>query len=151
MHLFWLSDDAWLAIEPHLPRGKPGKPRVDNRRVISGILHVLKPGYPICVTSHDVEPEEGGDQARIRSRSLPDGLRRGRKPFNWPATFGRGRILPSSGRTSPVTSTASRGAGAAVDHVDTVAAGGPRRPLIRPIIPANTARGRAASAIWKMA
>ncbi len=43
-HLFWLSDQAWAAIEPHLPRGKPGKPRVDDRRVISGILHVLKTG-----------------------------------------------------------------------------------------------------------
>jgi transposase len=41
-HLFWLSDEAWAAIEPHLPRGLPGKPRVDDRRVISGILHVLK-------------------------------------------------------------------------------------------------------------
>ena len=43
-HLFWLSDEAWAALEPHLPRGKPGKPRVDDRRVISGILHVLKTG-----------------------------------------------------------------------------------------------------------
>ena len=40
--LFWLSDEAWTLIEPHLPRGKPGKPRVDDRRVISGILHVLQ-------------------------------------------------------------------------------------------------------------
>ena len=43
-HLFWRSDQAWAAIEPHLPRGLPGKPRVDDRRVISGILHVLKTG-----------------------------------------------------------------------------------------------------------
>lgn len=42
--LFWLSDEAWRALEPHLPRGKPGKPRVDDRTVISGILHVLKVG-----------------------------------------------------------------------------------------------------------
>jgi len=42
--LFWLSDEAWAAIEPHLPHGRPGKPRVDDRRVISGILHVLKTG-----------------------------------------------------------------------------------------------------------
>ncbi|WP_408902496.1 transposase [Teichococcus vastitatis] len=42
--LFWLSDEAWAAIEPHLPRGRPGKPRVNDRRVISGILHVLKTG-----------------------------------------------------------------------------------------------------------
>ena len=43
-HLFWLSDEAWAAIEPHLRHGKPGKPRVDDRTVISGILHVLKTG-----------------------------------------------------------------------------------------------------------
>ena len=42
--LFWLSDEAWARIEPHLPHGQPGKPRVDDRRVISGILHVLKIG-----------------------------------------------------------------------------------------------------------
>ena len=42
--LFWLSDEVWVRIEPHLPRGQPGKPRVDDRRVISGILHVLKVG-----------------------------------------------------------------------------------------------------------
>jgi transposase len=42
--LFWLSDEAWAVIEPHLPHGRPGAPRVDDRRVISGILHVLKSG-----------------------------------------------------------------------------------------------------------
>jgi transposase len=43
-HLFWLSGDAWAAIDPHLPHGKPGKPRANYRRVISGLLHVLKTG-----------------------------------------------------------------------------------------------------------
>jgi transposase len=42
--LFWLSDEAWRTIEQHLPHGRPGKPRVDDRTVISGILHVLKTG-----------------------------------------------------------------------------------------------------------
>lgn len=42
--LFWLSDEAWAAIEPHLPRNQPGARRVDDRRAISGILHVLKTG-----------------------------------------------------------------------------------------------------------
>ena len=42
--MYWLSDEAWAAIEPHLPYGRPGAPRVDDRRVISGILHVLKSG-----------------------------------------------------------------------------------------------------------
>ncbi|MBB2964346.1 hypothetical protein FHU13_004760 [Methylobacterium sp. R2-1] len=41
--LFQLSDEAWAQIEPHLPHGHPGKPRVDDRRVISGILHSVAP------------------------------------------------------------------------------------------------------------
>ena len=46
--LFWLSDEAWSALSPHLPRGRPGKPRVDDRTVISGILHVLKTGLSMA-------------------------------------------------------------------------------------------------------
>ena len=42
--LFWLSDDQWAAVEPHLPRNQAGARRVDDRRVISGIIHVLKIG-----------------------------------------------------------------------------------------------------------
>lgn len=41
---FWLTDDQFARIEPHLPRDTRGKPRVDDRRVISGIVHVLKSG-----------------------------------------------------------------------------------------------------------
>ena len=48
MALFWLSDEAWAAIEPHLPKNQPGARRVDDRRVISGILHVLKAGCRWC-------------------------------------------------------------------------------------------------------
>jgi transposase len=41
---FWLSDVQWAAIERHLPSNQPGARRVDDRRVISGIIHVLKSG-----------------------------------------------------------------------------------------------------------
>lgn len=43
--LFWLSDEAWAAIAPHLPQNQPGARRVDDRRVISGIIHVIKSDY----------------------------------------------------------------------------------------------------------
>ena len=43
-NLFWLSDEQWAKIEPLLPTDVRGKPRVDDRRVLSGILHVLKSG-----------------------------------------------------------------------------------------------------------
>jgi transposase len=41
---FWLTDREWSAMEPYLPKNQPGARRVDDRRVISGILHVLKTG-----------------------------------------------------------------------------------------------------------
>jgi transposase len=43
-NLFWLSDEQWSRIEPHLPTDVRGKERVDDRRIISGIVHVLKSG-----------------------------------------------------------------------------------------------------------
>lgn len=42
--LYWLSDAEWAKIEPLLPRGRRGAHRVDDRRVISGIIHMLKCG-----------------------------------------------------------------------------------------------------------
>jgi len=41
---FWLSDEQFARLEPLLPTDTRGKPRVDDRRVISGIVHVLKSG-----------------------------------------------------------------------------------------------------------
>src|SRR5262249_7868205 len=54
-NLFWLSDEQWKRIEPHLPRDVRGVERVDDRRVISGIVHVLKSGCRWC----DCPPEYG--------------------------------------------------------------------------------------------
>jgi transposase len=42
--LFWLSEVEWAKIEPVLPRGRRGAHRVDDRRVISGIMHMLHSG-----------------------------------------------------------------------------------------------------------
>jgi transposase len=41
---FWLTDRQWAVIEPVLPKNQSGAHRVDDRRVISGIVHVLKSG-----------------------------------------------------------------------------------------------------------
>lgn len=41
--LFYLSEDQFNRIKPYFPYPH-GKPRVDDRRVISGIIHVLKRG-----------------------------------------------------------------------------------------------------------
>jgi len=44
MDHFWLTDEQFAQIAPHLPTDTRGKGRVDDRRVISGIIHVLKSG-----------------------------------------------------------------------------------------------------------
>jgi len=54
-NLFWLSDEQWTRIEPHLPTDVRGVERVEDRRVISGIVHVLKSGCRWC----DCPPEYG--------------------------------------------------------------------------------------------
>jgi len=65
-NLFWLSDEQWARIGPYLPRDVRGVERVDDRRVISGIVHVLKSGCRWC----DCPPEYGPQ------RNLPIALRR---------------------------------------------------------------------------
>ena len=41
---FWLTDLQFAKLRPHLPTDTRGKPRVDDWRVISGIIHVIKSG-----------------------------------------------------------------------------------------------------------
>jgi len=43
--LFWLNDRQWGMIAPLLPPCRGAK-RVDDRRVLSGIIHVLRTGMP---------------------------------------------------------------------------------------------------------
>ena len=62
-NLFWLSDEQWARIEPHSPTDLRRKQRVDDRRVISGILHVLKIGCRWVDT-----PPEYGPPATIYNR-----------------------------------------------------------------------------------
>ena len=53
--LYWLSEAEWARIEPLLPRGRRGARRVDDRRVISGIVHMLRSG----ARWRDCPPEYG--------------------------------------------------------------------------------------------
>ncbi len=41
--LFWLTERQLRRIEPNFPRSH-GVPRVDDRRVLSGIIHVIRNG-----------------------------------------------------------------------------------------------------------
>jgi transposase len=44
MDHFWLTDEQFGKVAPHLPTDTRGKARVDDRGVISGIVPVLKSG-----------------------------------------------------------------------------------------------------------
>ena len=44
---FWLSDEQVESLAPYLPRSR-GKARVDDRRVLSGIIHVQRNGLRWC-------------------------------------------------------------------------------------------------------
>jgi transposase len=86
-NLFWLSDKQWARIEPHLPRDVRGVERVDDRRVISGIVHVLKSGCRWCDC-----PEVYGPPTTIYNRFVR-WARRG----VWETLF---RELAGSGRSA---------------------------------------------------
>ena len=53
--LYWLSAEEWERIEPLLPKGRRGARRVDDHRVISGIVHMLRSG----ARWRDCPPEYG--------------------------------------------------------------------------------------------
>ena len=41
--LYWLNDDQMARLEPYFPKSH-GKPRVDDRRVLSGIIFINRNG-----------------------------------------------------------------------------------------------------------
>ena len=53
-NLFWFSDEQWSKIEPHLPTNQRGPERKDDRRILSGIMHVMKVGcrWKDCPTDY---------------------------------------------------------------------------------------------------
>lgn len=43
-NLFWFDEEQWAKIVPHLPTNQPGPAPKYGRRILSGIMHVLKAG-----------------------------------------------------------------------------------------------------------
>ncbi len=74
---YWLSDCTWASIEILLPKNQPGARRVDDRRVISGIIHGLHSG---CRWQDD--PSIHGPPTTIYNR-----FDRWRRKKLWPKIF----------------------------------------------------------------
>ncbi|PRX02444.1 UNVERIFIED_ORG: transposase IS66-like protein [Martelella mediterranea] len=68
---FDLTDFEWAVIEPFLPNNSCGVPRVDDRRVINGILWRFRTGSPWA----DV-PERYGPHTTCYNRFAEDGMKR---------------------------------------------------------------------------
>jgi len=120
---FWLSDEARAVIAPHPPRGRSGKPRVDDRRVVGGIPHVLKTG---CRWRD--RPAEYGPATTIYDR-CNGRSRRGpwRRPFERVAASGPApqELLIDGSHVKAHRSAAA-----------------PRRSIARPMIGADRSRSR---------
>src|ERR1700726_5282683 len=117
----WLSDTEWARIETLLPRGRRGAHRVDDRRVISGVLHMLRSGarWRDC-------PPEYGPYTTIYNR-----FNRWSKRGHWQAIF---QALANGGKDSVTLSidstsikahrSASGGKGGSMNRRSAVHGGG---------------------------
>jgi transposase len=56
--LFWFSDEQWAKIASHLPTNQRGPERKDDRRILSGIMHVQKVGCRWKDCPHEYGPHK---------------------------------------------------------------------------------------------
>ncbi len=73
MSRYDLTDAEWKVIQPLLPNKPRGVKRVDDRRVLSGIFHVLRSGCPWADA-----PERYGPHTTLYNR-----FNRWRKAGHW--------------------------------------------------------------------
>ncbi len=72
---FWLTDKQVERLKSHFPKPR-GKPRVDDRRVLSGIFHILRNGLrwqdaPSVCGPHDTGRSTTGSSGGRGWASLP--------------------------------------------------------------------------------
>ena len=57
-NLFWLTAAQMARLEPFFPKSH-GKPRVDDRRVLSGIIFINRNGLRWCDAPREYGPDKG--------------------------------------------------------------------------------------------
>ena len=88
-HHFWLTEEQFARLKPLLPNKPRGVPRVDDRRVISGIIHVIRSG----LMWRDA-PAEYGPPKTLYNRFVRWSAAGGVQPY----FFGAGRRERGDGR-----------------------------------------------------
>src|SRR3982750_1056564 len=56
-NLYWLTEEQMARLRPYFPKSH-GKPRVDDRRVLSGIVFVNRNGLRWCDAPKDYGPQK---------------------------------------------------------------------------------------------
>jgi putative transposase len=91
-NLMWLSDEQMRRIEPYFPLSHR-IPRVDDRRIVSAIVFVIRNGLRCCDAPADYDPHKTIYNCIIRWSRL--GVFNGRQPHR-----GRFRLHGRAGLTS---------------------------------------------------
>ena len=67
--LYWLTNEQMARLQPYFPKSH-GKPRVDDRRVLSGIVFVNRNGLRWCDAPSAYGPHKPveGDWRRVATR-----------------------------------------------------------------------------------
>ncbi|MCR9140580.1 MAG: transposase [Alphaproteobacteria bacterium] len=65
--LFWLSDAQMARLEPYFPKSH-GKPRVDDKRVLSGIIFINRNGLRWRDAPKEYEPRRVCRRLQLMSR-----------------------------------------------------------------------------------
>jgi hypothetical protein len=74
--LFWLSDEQWQRIEPHLPTDVRGVERQDDRRIISGTraekwLPLVRLSRSLRASDDDLQSLRSVGAARHMGKPVP--------------------------------------------------------------------------------
>src|SRR5258705_12201028 len=90
-NLFWLNDEQWAKIKPLIPTNRPDRKPQNNRRILSGIIYVLKTGcrwqdcppeYGRCASCHTIaiSPFRSAKQGIKAYRAIRVGAGANRRP-----------------------------------------------------------------------
>ncbi len=76
---FGLSERYFVRLEPHLPTDTRGKPRVNDRRVLSGIIQALRSRWPLGRRPLDPWPAQDALQSDTSNNPIRDGMSAGQR------------------------------------------------------------------------